>query len=169
MNRRAKPQGTEYLGIWYPRAGTGQRWWARIIDATVIVGAGAVGGAAYLVSQPVPSSSESIGLAVVCALVFQTFVAMVLGFLYGRGVGLGQAITGCKSRRTRDGRFVGGFRGWMRYWAILFFPLLVFFLIFSLFDGAGSPSSLWSDGVIACKRRGVRSGQAASNFDRVGW
>lgn len=150
MNIEHAP-GIQRDGIHYPAASAAQRWWARIIDGLVVFSA-TIGGA-VIGGSAVGAGGDQTEAELLAALASFAGASMLLGLLYGWGAGLGQAIVGVKSRRLRDGRHVGGFRGWMRYWAIAFFPLACVALVIGLFNGSGVPSG-WSDEVKVFKRRG---------------
>ncbi|MGO1392272.1 RDD family protein [Agrococcus casei] len=128
----------------YAQASTGQRWWARIIDGAIIVLAASAFAAIGYASQPY--SSAAAGMAVLFFVLAYIGATIVLGLLYGWGAGLGQMMTGVKSRRTRDGRRVGGFRGMLRYFGVAFLP----FAIYLLFDAP----TFWDDDIKVFKRRG---------------
>lgn len=132
-----------HKGLAYPSASTARRWWPRVIDGAIVVSVTIVSGiAAYD-----PHDPDGIGWAIVGASGFYFFTATVLGLLYGWGVGVGQLICGVKSRRTSDGRRVGGFRGWLRYLGIAFLPSTIVLL-------ADAPSG-WSDHIRVYHRRGT--------------
>lgn len=134
-----------HKGFAYAPASAAQRRWARFIDGVLIVVIIAVvAGAAAGLSEPY----DAIGAAGVMVILLYPLLTMVFGLLYGWGIGIGQLITRCKSRRTRDGRRVGGFRGWMRYWGIAFLPLA----IYALFDAP----TFWEDSIRVYQREGRR-------------
>lgn len=131
-------------GLIVDQAHPGRRWLARLIDTAVILG-GTV-GSAFLVGEGNPTSND----AITSAIVFYSLATIVLGALYGRGFSPGQLISWVKSRRTRDGRVVGAFRGMCRYLGIAFFPVC----ILALFDSPGSAPTGWEDSVKVTYRKG---------------
>lgn len=139
----------------YSPASALQHWSARIIDAAIVLILSVTVAAVCSSTQAIQSEAVAVGTAFGVASLAVT--SMLLGLLYGWGAGVGQLLTGCKSRRTRDGRHVGGFRGWMRYWGVVFFPALVVLLLASLFSAGGSNiDTIWSDNVRVFKRQGTR-------------
>ncbi len=139
----------------YSPASALQRWCARIIDAAIALILSATVAAVCGSTQAIPSDAVAVGTGFGAASLAVT--SMLLGLLYGWGAGVGQLLTGCKSRRTRDGRHVGGFRGWMRYWGVVFLPALVVLLLASLFSaGGGTIDTIWGDDIRVFKRQGTR-------------
>lgn len=128
----------------YAQASTGQRWWARIIDAVIILLVSSGSAALGYASEPL--ASDATATALMAFVLAYGVMVPLLGLLYGWGAGLGQMMTRVKSRRTSDGRRVGGFRGMMRYLGIGFLPLA----IYSLLDAP----TLWHDEIVVFKRRG---------------
>lgn len=120
------------------------RWSARLIDTALIVG-GTV--AVSVATQRLVDSN----VAAVAA--FGTFALLLtlFGALYGWGNGLGQMLCGVRSRRTRDCRHLGAWRGICRYWGVAFSPLLVWGLL-----SEGDAPMGWHDNVQVTRRRSER-------------
>lgn len=121
-----------------------RRWWTRIINtlATLIAPLAAIGVGA---TEAYPDWADIL----VVAYGFWIVNTAVVGLLYGRGWSPGQLLMSTTSRRTRDGRVTGAFRGMLRFVAFPFFP----FLVLALFSSPGGDLPAWSDDVIVTDRK----------------
>ena len=141
---RPKPSVIVHKNRQYALASPARRWWARIIDTTIVLVVTILVAMLGYIGEPLPS--DAMGTALVAGLMGYVIATVVLGLLYGWGAGLGQMMTGVKSRRTSDGRRVGGFRGMMRYLAIAFLPSTIYLAL--------DAPALWIDNVVVFRRKG---------------
>lgn len=116
-------------------------WPSRIIDGVIVA---LLTGVVFGIQL---AGGTGTSAAVVTALLVYILVTVILGMLYGWGIGIGQLLTGMISRRTSDGRRVGAFRGAMRYLGVAFAPLL----LAAALTGGDAPS-FWNDDVAVTPR-----------------
>ncbi|MEL4358126.1 MULTISPECIES: RDD family protein [unclassified Luteococcus] len=127
-----------------PEAPASRRWWARLIDAAAVC---LLCPTVWAVLSVWPGFDPSLAQAF--AALSYPAGAILLGALYGRGFSPGQLLMRVKSRRTRDGRVVGAFRGSLRFLGVAFLPLWIWLLV-----TGGDPGAIgWDDDVIVTTRR----------------
>lgn len=142
-----KPQAYAYVSQ------PNRRWATRIIN-TIVVLIPPIIVAVMIAADPSHTALE----AVIFGYGVSFLSAAVVGLFYGRGWSPGHLIARTTSRRTRDGRVSGAFRGMLRF---VVFPGFWLF-VWMLFESAGSLVG-WSDDVIVTDRtlqeapEGVRS------------
>lgn len=124
---------------WLTQAPAWRRWWARIIDALLVV------ITVVVVAVATPDALRE--QAPLLLFVSYPVAVMVFGGLYGGGIGIGQLITRVKSRRTYGGGVPGVWRGMCRYLGIAFLPLVVWAAL------DGNFPSAWDDHIIVTRRR----------------
>lgn len=124
--------GVHRGGVFLLRASAARRWWARIIDAAIVVALfGAVVAALLVSGETVQLSDSAAGLTMFAAY---PVLLLVLGALYGCTCSPGQALTGVVSLRCHSGKRVGFWRGMFRYLGIGLLPITAVLALGSLLD-----------------------------------
>ncbi|WP_309131382.1 RDD family protein [Brevibacterium sp.] len=138
--------GTWRRGQLLRPASATRRWWARIIDALLILVLTSV--TAVTAMSLYGATVLSLDAATAAALLSYPAVLLLFGALYGCTLSPGQAMMGVVSLRTHDGRRVGFWRGMGRYLGVGLFPIALVVLIWTLFEA----TSFGSAPIRVCQR-----------------
>lgn len=122
------------------QASAGRRWGSRITDAVVELAPGVA-----ILAVESTNAWPDWGHAVFQFLLLWALLSIIVGAAYGRGYSPGQLLFSTKSRRTRDGRVIGAWRGICRHFAFVIMPIL----IAALFE---NPPAAWDDEVMCTDR-----------------